>query len=88
MKKKKPAMSLPRLNVFYHAHHLEKREDGAHWVGQNIDVEVVSLHFNTGSMRVRSVEKIPHYDGDIPAVRSFDMSCDEFFKYYKLVPMV
>ena len=81
-------MSLPRLNVFYNAHHLEGKGNNCHWVGQNIDVEVVSLHFNTGSMRVRSVEKLPHYDGDIPTIRSFDMSCEEFFKHYKLVPVV
>jgi hypothetical protein len=89
MKKQKiSTIPLPRLNVLCVHHHLEKGADGeVRWIGQNIDVEVVSLHFSTGSMRVRSTEKIAWDDRCRSEIKVFDISSEEFFKQYKLIEL-
>jgi hypothetical protein len=85
MSKKKPARPLPRLFVPYNAHHLEKDDKGElHWVTVVIEVEVVSIHFTTNSMRVRSIEKIA-WSNESARIRAFDLSYDEFFKHYDVV---
>lgn len=87
MKKRKPARPLPRILVPYNAHHLEQDAKGEwHWVTVVIEVEVVSIHFTTNSMRVRSVEKIAWSKGNAQ-IRAFDLPYDEFFKHYDLVKL-
>ena len=85
MKKPKPARSLPRIFVPYNAHHLEQDANGEwHWATVVIEVEVVSIHFTTNSMRVRSVEKIV-WNNESARIHAFDLSYDEFFKHYDVV---
>lgn len=55
-KKKELLVPLPRLRVFYKwCNYSVEAKD---WLGQEIEVEVVTIHLNTGNMRVRSIEKI------------------------------
>jgi len=85
---KKKNNPLFKLFVPYNAHHLEKDSTGEwKWVTVVIEVEVLTLNLRTGSMRVRSVEKIAWDTDDKPEIRAFDLPIDDFFKSYKIVPV-
>ena len=77
---------LPRLSIFYPSHHLGKDAKGNFkWIGEVIEVEVVTIHLRTNMMRVRSVQNIAWDSKEKPQTKSFEVSADEFFKVYELV---
>lgn len=84
-KRNKNTYPLPRLTVYYRNYRLVNDENGETvWEGKDIEVEVLSVHFNAGTMRVRSVEKIAWSGGDRGEIRSFDLPYTAFLEKYHI----
>jgi hypothetical protein len=50
-----------------------------------MDAEVLTLHLNTGKMRVRLIEKQQSVQRRKPEVVSFDVDIELFFKYHSII---
>lgn len=72
---------LPRLAVYYPFCYLQ---NGV-WKPRVVWVEVLTLHINNNTMRVRTLDPIPIDEDDLKdkgTVRVFDMAADEFFEKF------
>jgi len=76
---------LPRVTIFDPHHHLEGKGVQAHWVGATVEAEVLSLHLEKRTMRVRLLEKVQWTDDDAPRSITFDCPIDPFLARYTII---
>ncbi len=75
-------MTLPRLKVPYRYAMYDAEKQ--HYVPRILEVEVLSLHLNSGKMVVRTLEPIAVFEGSTPRKQVFTTLIDPFFEHYKI----
>lgn len=78
-------MKPPRMTLPYAHYRLRQDPDGAwSWKAKDVEVEVCSLNIRTGTMRVRTVEKIMSFRGASPETHSWNTDIAPFWDHYEL----
>lgn len=59
-----------------------------YYMDKMVDVEVLTVNFNAGTMRVRTVDRQPAFDSNHGEWTIVDIEANPFFEHYQVVPKV